>query len=79
MNSIACFNSKSPPTLHSTLEIQPATLFGEKFRKVRQVDGYWLYLFVRLLFPVFVTISVFTTQAFRIKEKDENQQISRYK
>jgi hypothetical protein len=23
-------NSKFPPTLHSTLEIQPATLFGEK-------------------------------------------------
>jgi hypothetical protein len=25
-----CLNSKFPPTLHSTLEIQPATLFGEK-------------------------------------------------
>jgi hypothetical protein len=28
--SIVCLNSKFPPTLHSTLEIQPATLFGEK-------------------------------------------------
>jgi hypothetical protein len=25
-----CLNSKFPPTLHSTLQIQPATLFGEK-------------------------------------------------
>jgi hypothetical protein len=27
---IVCLNSKFPPTLHSTVEIQPATLFGEK-------------------------------------------------
>jgi hypothetical protein len=32
-----CLNSKFPPTLHSTLEIQPATLFGEKC--VRFVEG----------------------------------------
>jgi hypothetical protein len=25
-----CLNSKFPPTLHSTLDIQPTTLFGEK-------------------------------------------------
>jgi hypothetical protein len=43
-------------TLHSTLEIQPATLFGEKC--------------VRLYLLGYLSISVFTTQ--RIKEKDEN-------
>jgi hypothetical protein len=30
---MVCLNYKFPPTLHSTLEIQPATLFGE----VRQI------------------------------------------
>jgi hypothetical protein len=30
IQSKVCHNSKFPPTLHSTLEIQPATLFGEK-------------------------------------------------
>jgi hypothetical protein len=30
MLSKVCLDSKFPPTLHSTLEIQPATLFGEK-------------------------------------------------
>jgi hypothetical protein len=28
--TIICLNSKFSPTLHSTLEIQPAALFGEK-------------------------------------------------
>jgi hypothetical protein len=49
-------NSKFPLTLHSTLEIQPATLFGEKC--------------VRLYLLGYLSIYVFTTQ--RIKEKDEN-------
>jgi hypothetical protein len=53
-----CLNSKFPPTLHSTLEIQPATLFGEKCVK-------WYLL-------GYLSISVFTTQNFRIKEKNEN-------
>jgi hypothetical protein len=54
-----CLNSKFPPTLHSTLEIQPAaTLFGEKC--------------VRLYLLGYLSISVFTTQNFRIKEKNEN-------
>jgi hypothetical protein len=43
------------PILHSTLEIQPATLFGEKCVRL----GY-------------LSISVFTNQNFRIKEKNEN-------
>jgi hypothetical protein len=53
-----CLNSKFPPTLHSTLEIQPATLFGEKC--------------VRLYLLGYLSITVFTTQNFRIKEKNEN-------
>jgi hypothetical protein len=53
-----CLNSKFPPTLHFTLEIQPATLFGEKC--------------VRLYLLGYLSISVFTTQNFRIKEKNEN-------
>jgi hypothetical protein len=56
--SKVCLNSKFPPTLHSTLEIQPATLFGEKC--------------VRLYLLGYLSISVFTTQNFRIKEKNEN-------
>jgi hypothetical protein len=57
-NYKVCLNSKFPPTLHSTLEIQPAILFGEKC--------------VRLYLLGYVSISVFTTQNFRIKEKNEN-------
>jgi hypothetical protein len=53
-----CLNSKFPPTLHFTLEIQPATLFGEKC--------------VRLYLLGYLSISVLTTQNFRIKEKNEN-------
>jgi hypothetical protein len=53
-----CRNSKFPPTLHSTLEIQPATLFAEKC--------------IRLYLLGYLSISVFTTQNFRIKEKNEN-------
>jgi hypothetical protein len=53
-----CLNSKFPPTLHSTLEIQPATLFGEKC--------------VRLYLLGYLSISIFTTQNFRINEKKEN-------
>jgi hypothetical protein len=53
-----CLNSKFPPTLHSTLEIQSATLFGEKC--------------VRLYLLGYLSISVFTTQNFRIKEKNKN-------
>jgi hypothetical protein len=53
-----CLSSKFPPTLHSTLEIQPATLFGENC--------------VRLYLLGYLSISVFTTQNFRIKEKNEN-------
>jgi hypothetical protein len=53
-----CLNSKFPPTLSSTLEIQPATPFGEKC--------------VRLYLLGYLSISVFTTQNFRIKEKNEN-------
>jgi hypothetical protein len=36
-----CLNSKFPPILHSTLEIQPATLFGEKCIRL-------YFVFVRL-------------------------------
>jgi hypothetical protein len=57
-NSIGCLNSKFPPTLHSGLKIQPTTLFGEKC--------------VRLYLLGYLLISVFTTQNFRIKEKNEN-------
>jgi hypothetical protein len=53
-----CLNSKFPPTLHSTLEIQKATLFSEKC--------------VRLYLLGYLSVSVFTTQNFRIKEKNEN-------
>jgi hypothetical protein len=42
-----CLNSKFPPTLHSTFEIQPATLFGEKC--------------VRLYLLGYLSISGFTT------------------
>jgi hypothetical protein len=55
---IVCLNSKFPPTLHSTLKIQPTTLFGEKC--------------VRLYLLGYLLISVFTTQNFRIKDKNEN-------
>jgi hypothetical protein len=50
-----CLNSKFPPTLHSTLEIQPATLFGEKC--------------VRLYLLGYLSISSFTTQNFRIRKR----------
>jgi hypothetical protein len=45
-------------TVQSTLEIQPATLYGEKC--------------VRLYLLRYLSISVFTTQNFRIKGKNEN-------
>jgi hypothetical protein len=57
-SSKVCLNSKFPPTLHSTLDIQPTTLFGEKC--------------VRMYMLGYLSISVFTTQNFRIKEKNEN-------
>jgi hypothetical protein len=53
-----CLNFKFPPTLQSTLKIQPVTLFAEKC--------------VRLYLLGYLSISVFTTQNFRIKEKYEN-------
>jgi hypothetical protein len=55
---IVCLNSKFPPTLHSELEIQPTTLFGEKC--------------VRLYLLGYLSIFVFTAQNFRIKEHNEN-------
>jgi hypothetical protein len=51
-----CLNSKFPPTLHSTLEIQPATL-------VKNVSG--------CICDVIILYVVFTTQDFRIKEKND--------
>jgi hypothetical protein len=56
--SIVCLNYKFPPTLHSRLEIQPATPFGKKC--------------VRLYLLGYLSISVFKTQNFRTKEKSEN-------
>jgi hypothetical protein len=54
----SCLNSKFPPTLHTTLEIQPTAVFGEKC--------------VRLYLLGYLSISVFATQNFRIKEHNEN-------
>jgi hypothetical protein len=54
---IVCLNSEFPSTLYSTLEIQPATLFGEKC--------------VRLHLLGYLSISVFTNQNFRIEGKNE--------
>jgi hypothetical protein len=58
LSTKVCLNSKFPPTLHSTLERQPATLFGENC--------------VRFYLLGYLSISVFTTENFRIKEKNEN-------
>jgi hypothetical protein len=41
-------NSKFPPTLHSTLEIQPATLFGEKCARLYLL-GQFLFLQLKIL------------------------------
>jgi hypothetical protein len=49
LNAIkVCLNSKFPPTLHSTFEIQPATLFGEKCVR--------LYLLGYLSISVLITL-----------------------
>jgi hypothetical protein len=58
LSTIVCLNLKFSPTLHSTLEIQPTTLLGEKC--------------VRLYLLGYLSVSVFTAQNFRIKENNEN-------